>query len=152
MFGVDPMSCDEGEEWDWNAMACVTAGQAVIPTPQLPPPQPMPLPGPMPLPPPPPPPTPAPAPPTFFQKYKTPILVVGAVVVAGALVYWISDTREATSNPGRKRPPKKWMRSCIKGVKKSGKAKDPGAVCGSQWYKKMSPAKRRAAKKRSYGR
>lgn len=150
MFGVDPITCDVGEEFDWTVMTCVTAGQAVTPTPQLPPPLPMPQP-PVPMPAPPPPP-PTPAPPTFFQKYKTPILVVGAVVVAGAIVYWISDTRSATPNPSRKRPPKKWMRACVKGVKAGGSAKDPGAVCGAQWYKKMSPKQRKAAKKRSYGR
>lgn len=45
------------------------------------------------------------------------------------------------SNP--RRPPKQWMRDCIKGTSKS--AADPGAVCGALWYRKMSPSAKRAA-------
>jgi hypothetical protein len=44
--------------------------------------------------------------------------------------------------PGR--PPKKWMRRCVAGVS-AHIADDPGAVCGSLWYKKMSPAQKRKA-------
>lgn len=47
------------------------------------------------------------------------------------------------NNP--RRPPKQWMRNCIAGVKDSGSAANPGAVCGSLWYQKMSSAQRRAA-------
>lgn len=42
-----------------------------------------------------------------------------------------------------KRPTKKWIRSCIRKVEKSGYAEDPGAVCGSVWYHKMSSAAKR---------
>ncbi len=53
----------------------------------------------------------------------------------------------ARSNP--RRPPKKWMRDCIKGVKRSKKkVRDPGAVCGAQWYRKTSPKAKRAALRR----
>lgn len=97
-YGLDDLSCPEGEEWDFNAMACVTAGQAVIPAPA--PPQNLPVPTappsqslPVPV--------PAPLPQTFFQKYKTPIIVVGAILVTGALAYWVSDSggSSATPNP-----------------------------------------------------
>ncbi|MDD3474343.1 MAG: hypothetical protein PHP08_00385 [Candidatus Dojkabacteria bacterium] len=47
-----------------------------------------------------------------------------------------------------KRPPKRWMRSCINQVKKKGKVRDPGAVCGSVWYRKMTPSQRRATTKK----
>ena len=100
MFGVDPTECDVGEEWDWNAMACVTAGQAVTPTPQLPPPSALPPPPSFPSP------APAPAPvppPSFFEKYKTPILVVGAIVVAGTVAYLIADSRSTAATPNKKR-------------------------------------------------
>ena len=43
------------------------------------------------------------------------------------------------------RPPKKWMRDCVDGVRRSGSAVNPGAVCGSLWYHKMSPAQKRKA-------
>lgn len=46
-----------------------------------------------------------------------------------------------------KRPPKKWIKSCIRGVRKSGYADDPGAVCGDVWYHKMTEyAKRKAVR------
>lgn len=45
------------------------------------------------------------------------------------------------SNP--RRPPKQWMRDCVAGASES--ATDPGAVCGALWYRKMSPAAKRAA-------
>lgn len=45
------------------------------------------------------------------------------------------------SNP--RRPPKQWMRDCVAGA--SDSAADPGAVCGALWYRKMSPAAKRAA-------
>lgn len=32
------------------------------------------------------------------------------------------------------RPPKKWFDDCVAGVKKSGSATDPNAVCGNLWY------------------
>lgn len=51
----------------------------------------------------------------------------------------------ARANP--RRPPKKWMRDCIRGAKRSG-ARDPGAVCGAQWYHKTSAKKKRAALRR----
>ena len=44
-------------------------------------------------------------------------------------------------NPGR--PPKHWMRRCIKGVTAGKSAADPGAVCGSLWHHKLSGAQRR---------
>lgn len=114
MFGFDDLTCDAGEEWDWNAMACVTAGQAVTPTPPLPPPSQMPIPS---LPPAPmPAPTPAPAPPTFFEKYKTPILVVGAIVVAGTLAYWVSDSGGSRATPNVAGTLKRWRK---KGRKKA---------------------------------
>jgi hypothetical protein len=43
-----------------------------------------------------------------------------------------------------KRPPRKWMKRCIKGVS-AHSAQDPAAVCGSLWYHKMSPAAKRKA-------
>lgn len=46
------------------------------------------------------------------------------------------------ANPGR--PPKHWMRSCIKGVTAGKSAADPGAVCGSLWHHKLSESQRRA--------
>jgi hypothetical protein len=141
-LGVDDLTCGEGEEWDWNAMTCVTAGQAITPTPQPPP---------APLPPfvtTPPIMAPPPVEPTFYEKYKTPILVAGAVAAALVVGYLVTPST-ATSNA--RRPPKPWMCKCVKGVAK-GKAKDPGAVCGAQWYRKMSPSQRRAAKRKAYGR
>jgi len=42
------------------------------------------------------------------------------------------------------RPPKEWMERCIAGVKESGSAAVPGAVCGSLWYHKKTPAERTA--------
>lgn len=42
-----------------------------------------------------------------------------------------------------RRPPKKWMRDCVRGARKS--ADDPGAACGALWYHKMSPAQRAKA-------
>lgn len=48
------------------------------------------------------------------------------------------------------RPPKKWMKKCIAGVQEGGSAAVPGAVCGSLWYHKKTPAER-AATAREYG-
>ena len=45
------------------------------------------------------------------------------------------------ANPGR--PPKRWMRRCVRSVEESGSAADPGSVCGALWHHKMSPAKKR---------
>jgi hypothetical protein len=42
------------------------------------------------------------------------------------------------------RPPKEWMERCIAGVTEGGSAAVPGAVCGSLWYHKKSPAERAA--------
>lgn len=42
-----------------------------------------------------------------------------------------------------KRPPKRWMRSCIEQVEETGDVRDPGAVCGSTWYEKMSESDRK---------
>lgn len=60
--------------------------------------------------------------------------------------------RTVSPNPRRKskRPPKKWMRDCVRGASES--AVDPGAACGALWYHKMSASQRKAAKRRSYGR
>jgi len=49
----------------------------------------------------------------------------------------------AKTNP--RRPPQRWMEHCMAGV---SKGYDPGAVCGSLWYHKMSPAQRREAMRR----
>lgn len=43
-----------------------------------------------------------------------------------------------------KRPPKRWMRSCISQVKAKGGVRNPGAVCGSVWYQKMTESQRKA--------
>ena len=51
------------------------------------------------------------------------------------------------ARPNPRRPPKKWMRDCVRGAKRSG-ARDPGAVCGAQWYHKTSAKKKRAALRR----
>lgn len=48
------------------------------------------------------------------------------------------------ANPGR--PPKQWMEDCIEGA--SDSADNPGAVCGSLWYHKMTPEQQKAALKR----
>ena len=47
-----------------------------------------------------------------------------------------------------KRPPRGWMRDCVEGVEKRGSATNPGAVCGSLWYNKMSEEERQEATKR----
>jgi len=39
-----------------------------------------------------------------------------------------------------KRPPESFMDQCILGVKKSGAAEEPSAVCGNMWFNKMSDA------------
>lgn len=41
------------------------------------------------------------------------------------------------------RPPKRWIRHCIKGVEKSGGADNPGAVCGDLWWNKKTPKERK---------
>ena len=46
-----------------------------------------------------------------------------------------------------KKPPKKWMKKCIAGVKSKGSATNPQAVCGSLWYNKMSPKAKKKAKR-----
>lgn len=51
-----------------------------------------------------------------------------------------------------KRPPKQWIQRCTRGVSTSRSVYSPQAVCGAQWYRKMSAAKKRAAKRRAYGR
>lgn len=63
------------------------------------------------------------------------------------------EVRRSPGGQGRfrenpRRPPKKWMRDCIRGVKESGTAKNPGAVCGALWYHKMSPSQRHEALRR----
>lgn len=55
-------------------------------------------------------------------------------------------TYESNMQENPRRPPKQWMRDCVAGASKS--ARDPGAVCGALWYRKMSPAQRRAALRR----
>ena len=43
------------------------------------------------------------------------------------------------------------MRDCIRGVKRSKKkVRDPGAVCGAQWYRKTSAKAKRAAVRREH--
>ena len=44
-----------------------------------------------------------------------------------------------------RRPPKKWMRDCVRGVSRHSSVSDPGAVCGSLWYHKASSQSKRAA-------
>jgi hypothetical protein len=80
-YGADPISCGPGEEFDWNAMACVTAGQAVTPTPPLPSTVPIPLPKPGPGP------APAPAPqaPAVEPPNYIP-WIVGGVAVLGVVL------------------------------------------------------------------
>jgi hypothetical protein len=59
---------------------------------------------------------------------------------AGILAVEITKVRPGerrSKNPGR--PPKRWMDRCMSGV---GPGYDAGAVCGSQWHHKMSPAAR----------
>lgn len=46
----------------------------------------------------------------------------------------------------RRRPPREWMRRCEGDVRETG-ARDPGAVCGATWYRRMSSTGRRAAKR-----
>lgn len=101
-LGTDPVACDVGEEWDWNAMACVTAGQAVTPSPQLPQNVPVPLPKPVPQG------QPAPGPgsaPVVQQasalEQAAPWLLGGAVLL-GVLALALSS-RRASPNPRRKR-------------------------------------------------
>ena len=42
-----------------------------------------------------------------------------------------------------KRPPKKWFKSCVRGVEKSGSAYDPPSVCGDLWHNKMGIEQKR---------
>lgn len=49
-------------------------------------------------------------------------------------------------NPGH--PPKAWFNRCVQGVRKSGGAYDPQAVCGAQWQKKSESEKRRLSRGR----
>lgn len=44
-----------------------------------------------------------------------------------------------------KRPPKKWMRSCISKVEEKGTVSDAGAVCGNTWYNRMTQSERNKA-------
>lgn len=48
-----------------------------------------------------------------------------------------------------KRPPKRWWKSCIRGVEKSGAAYDPQGVCGDLWYHKMTTEQKMKAVKES---
>lgn len=59
---------------------------------------------------------------------------------------WNLWSEEFESNPSR--PPSAWMKGCMAGV---GPGYDPGSVCGSQWYHKMTPAQRRRAVKEYEG-
>lgn len=52
-----------------------------------------------------------------------------------------------------KRPPKTWIRRCIRGVtegaRRAGrKLRSAGAVCGNTWYHVMTAADRRRAKRK----
>lgn len=51
---------------------------------------------------------------------------------------------ELTERAGKGRPPKAWMRDCLKSVK----GDDPGAICGNIWHNTMGPAARKRVKKR----
>lgn len=42
------------------------------------------------------------------------------------------------------RPPKSWWDRCMRGVRASGGAADPRAVCGAVWSRK-TPAEKRSA-------
>jgi hypothetical protein len=48
------------------------------------------------------------------------------------------------------RPPKGWFTRCVQGVRDSGSADNPAAVCGATWRDK-SPAQKRAATKKAEG-
>jgi len=60
----------------------------------------------------------------------------------------------AAKKRSSRRPPKGWIDHCINAVKAAGKrglrraARDPGAICGAQWYHHMTPSQKRAAKRR----
>lgn len=61
--------------------------------------------------------------------------------------------RPMQQNP--RRPPKKWFRDCVRGAKHRARstgrrARDPAAVCGALWYRKMTEAERRAAVRREH--
>jgi len=45
-----------------------------------------------------------------------------------------------------RRPPKKWFDDCTSGVRASGGADDPAAVCGAVWSRKSRGAKQSIAK------
>jgi hypothetical protein len=49
-----------------------------------------------------------------------------------------------------KRPPKGWFTRCVRGVRRSGAADNPAAVCGAEWRDK-SPAQKRAATRKAEG-
>lgn len=51
---------------------------------------------------------------------------------------------ELSEREGAGRPPKAWMRDCLK----KAKGDDPGAVCGNIWHNLMGPAARKRVKKR----
>jgi hypothetical protein len=62
-------------------------------------------------------------------------------VSSGGRQIEIYEREPMQANP--RRPPKKWMRDCVRGAGRS--SRDPGAVCGALWYHKMSPSSKRAA-------
>lgn len=70
-------------------------------------------------------------------------VLVGAMIVGGIIWDYKRGASYIRRNPGR--PPKGWMSDCMAGV---GPSYDAGAVCGAQWYHKMSPAQKRAAVRR----
>jgi hypothetical protein len=47
-----------------------------------------------------------------------------------------------------RRPPKSWFRRCVAHVKRAGKSRNARAVCGADWYRHMSDASRRRAKRK----
>lgn len=49
-------------------------------------------------------------------------------------------------------PPKRWFGDCTKGVKRSGSAADPRAVCGDLWFHKLSESERRRVREMYEGR
>lgn len=83
---------------------------------------------------------------------RTTLILVGAGIL-GVVIGYVVKRRFATPNRRRsRRPPKRWMRRCVSGVRRSGSAADPGAVCGDMWFHKLTSRQKASAKRMSYGR